>query len=76
MTTNLSCIRQYPQIYQYLDDFVVGQEQAKKTLSVAVYNHYKRVRSNLATLEAKQAQGNGVCNRQLDVGGVLTSRMV
>lgn len=31
------------QISAYLDDYVVGQEQAKRTLSVAVYNHYKRV---------------------------------
>lgn len=30
-------------IKAYLDDFVVGQEQAKKVLSVAVYNHYKRL---------------------------------
>ncbi len=28
-----------------LDDFVIGQEQAKKTISVAVYNHYKRILS-------------------------------
>jgi ATP-dependent Clp protease ATP-binding subunit ClpX len=28
-----------------LDEYVIGQEQAKKTLSVAVYNHYKRLRS-------------------------------
>lgn len=31
------------QISAYLDDYVVGQESAKRTLSVAVYNHYKRV---------------------------------
>ncbi len=30
-------------IYQKLNDYVIGQEQAKKTLSVAVYNHYKRL---------------------------------
>ncbi len=29
----------------YLDDYVVGQEEAKKKLAVAVYNHYKRIRS-------------------------------
>lgn len=29
-----------------LDDYVIGQEAAKKTLSVAVYNHYKRLQSN------------------------------
>jgi ATP-dependent Clp protease ATP-binding subunit ClpX len=31
------------EIYEFLNDYVVGQEQAKKILSVAVYNHYKRV---------------------------------
>ncbi|MFP4483920.1 MAG: ATP-dependent protease ATP-binding subunit ClpX [Spirochaetaceae bacterium] len=31
------------EIKHYLDDYVVGQEQAKKVLSVAVYNHYKRI---------------------------------
>ena len=34
----------YPkEIKRHLDEYVVGQEQAKKALSVAVYNHYKRV---------------------------------
>src|SRR6188508_1345192 len=31
------------EIYEILNDYVVGQEEAKRTLSVAVYNHYKRV---------------------------------
>src|SRR4051812_30893187 len=31
------------EIYGYLNDYIIGQEQAKKILSVAVYNHYKRV---------------------------------
>src|SRR3954454_25149894 len=31
------------EIYGVLDEYVVGQEEAKRTLSVAVYNHYKRV---------------------------------
>ncbi|MCD7806650.1 MAG: ATP-dependent Clp protease ATP-binding subunit ClpX [Lachnospiraceae bacterium] len=31
------------EIKRFLDDYVIGQEQAKKVLSVAVYNHYKRV---------------------------------
>ena len=34
------------EIKQNLDDYVIGQETAKKTLSVAVYNHYKRLQSN------------------------------
>ena len=30
-------------IFQKLEEYVIGQDQAKKVLSVAVYNHYKRV---------------------------------
>ena len=33
------------EMFDFLDSYVIGQEQAKKALSVAVYNHYKRVRS-------------------------------
>ena len=33
-----------PEIYQFLNDYIVGQDTAKRILSVAVYNHYKRVR--------------------------------
>ncbi len=35
-------------IHELLDDYVIGQETAKKVLAVAVYNHYKRIRSNFA----------------------------
>ncbi|CAN5525968.1 ATP-dependent Clp protease ATP-binding subunit ClpX [soil metagenome] len=31
------------EIYEFLNDYIVGQEPAKKVLSVAVYNHYKRI---------------------------------
>ena len=37
----------FSQIYEYLSKYVVGQEFAKKVLSVAVYNHYKRLTVNL-----------------------------
>jgi len=33
------------EIYQFLEDYVIGQEKAKKILSVAVHNHYKRIYS-------------------------------
>ncbi len=38
-----------PQIKQFLDEYVIGQIRAKKILSVAVYNHYKRVELNAYT---------------------------
>ena len=31
------------EIKRFLDDYVIGQDEAKKVLSVAVYNHYKRI---------------------------------
>jgi len=33
------------EIYEFLDSYVIGQDKAKKGLSVAVYNHYKRIQS-------------------------------
>src|SRR5215207_2884723 len=34
------------QLFEQLSEYVIGQEQAKKVLSVAVYNHYKRINAN------------------------------
>jgi len=33
------------EIYEFLDAYVIGQDKAKRSLSVAVYNHYKRIQS-------------------------------
>ena len=33
------------EIKEFLDDYVIGQDEAKKVLAVAVYNHYKRIMS-------------------------------
>ncbi|MDP2111923.1 MAG: ATP-dependent Clp protease ATP-binding subunit ClpX [Thiobacillus sp.] len=41
-----------------LDQYVIGQGQAKKALAVAVYNHYKRLRSNAGTGEVELAKSN------------------
>jgi len=39
------------EIFEFLDQYVIGQDRAKKSLSVAVYNHYKRVQSGDAKRE-------------------------
>lgn len=46
------------EIFKTLDEYVVGQEQAKKVLSVAVYNHYKRLRSHDKTDEVELNKSN------------------
>lgn len=43
ITLDLDSLPKPKEIYQILSDYVIGQEEAKRTLSVAVYNHYKRV---------------------------------
>lgn len=42
-----------PEVKAFLDEFVIGQDQTKKKLAVAVYNHYKRIQMN-------RARGNDV----------------
>jgi ATP-dependent Clp protease ATP-binding subunit ClpX len=42
----------------HLDQYVIGQEQAKKVLSVAVYNHYKRLKSNQEAPEVEIEKSN------------------
>ncbi len=44
------------EIKKVLDDYVIGQDQAKKVLSVAVYNHYKRLQSTYCSDAAEQAE--------------------
>ena len=46
------------EIYSYLDEIIVGQEDAKKKLSVAVYNHYKRVFSKISSEEVEIQKSN------------------
>src|SRR5574337_1674454 len=47
-----------PDIYSVLNDYVVSQEESKRTLAVAVYNHYKRVRMGLDDSEVELQKSN------------------
>lgn len=42
-TTSLEDLKKPKEIKEFLDQYVIGQDQAKKQLSIAVYNHYKRL---------------------------------
>ncbi len=46
------------EIYAMLDEYVIGQENAKKTLAVAVYNHYKRIFRNIDEDDTQLAKSN------------------
>jgi ATP-dependent Clp protease ATP-binding subunit ClpX len=62
------------EIKRILDDYVVGQERAKKTLSVAVYNHYKRIYSQSATSDVELEKSNILLIGPTGTGKTLLAR--
>ena len=46
MDKEKSVILRPHEIKEYLDKYIVGQDETKKTLSVAIYNHYKKIFNN------------------------------
>ena len=57
-TLDLDNLPKPKEIYSILSDYVIGQEEAKRALSVAVYNHYKRVRMASADDEVELQKSN------------------
>ncbi len=56
--TELNDIPKPKEIKEILDQYVIGQESAKKSLSVAVYNHYKRINADVKTGEVELQKSN------------------
>jgi len=56
--TELNDIPKPKEIKVILDQYVIGQESAKKSLSVAVYNHYKRINSDIKTGDVELQKSN------------------
>ncbi len=63
-------------IKQFLDQYVIGQEEAKKVLSVAVYNHYKRLYSNLLTGDVEIEKSNVLLVGPTGTGKTLLARTI
>ncbi len=57
-----------------LDEYVIGQEKAKKTISVAVYNHYKRIRALHKEGEVEYSKSNVMLLGPTGSGKTLTAR--
>ncbi|MGC8862306.1 MAG: ATP-dependent Clp protease ATP-binding subunit ClpX [Armatimonadota bacterium] len=53
--TGMSAVPKPKEIYRILSQYVVGQEKAKRTLSVAVYNHFKRINSTSTDVELQKS---------------------
>ncbi len=46
------------EIHQFLNEYIIGQETAKKSLSVAIYNHYKRIQNQKAESDVELQKSN------------------
>lgn len=62
------------EIKEALDEYVIGQEKAKKTISVAVYNHYKRIRSLHKEGEVEYSKSNVLLLGPTGSGKTLMAR--
>ncbi len=58
-------------IKKALDGYVIGQEQAKKVLSVAVFNHYKRINFNYHNKQSKKGKDDSKIALELEKSNVL-----
>jgi len=64
------------EIKRHLDDYVIGQEDAKRTLSVAVYNHYKRLQQQVTEDETEIEKSNIILVGRTGTGKTLMARTI
>jgi ATP-dependent Clp protease ATP-binding subunit ClpX len=62
------------EIKEILDQYVIGQEEAKKTLAVAVYNHYKRIGANTRVDDVELQKSNILLLGPTGVGKTLLAQ--
>ncbi len=64
------------QIKEFVDQYVIGQDEAKKVISVAVYNHYKRLTQSLDNDETEIEKSNIVLVGETGTGKTLLARTI
>ncbi|MDR1169357.1 MAG: ATP-dependent Clp protease ATP-binding subunit ClpX [Prevotellaceae bacterium] len=75
-STKVSSVPKPGEIKQFLDQYVIGQDYAKKYLSVAVYNHYKRIDQNINTDDVEIEKSNIVMIGETGTGKTLLARSI
>ena len=64
------------EIKQYLDQYVIGQDDAKKVLAVAVYNHYKRIGQTIGKDDIEIEKSNIILVGETGTGKTLLARTI
>lgn len=64
------------EIKEFLDQYVIGQDEAKKVLSVAVYNHYKRISQKVETDDVEIEKSNIILVGETGTGKTLLARTI
>ncbi len=64
------------EIKRFLDQYVIGQDEAKRTLAVAVYNHYKRISQKMDTDEVEIEKSNIILVGETGTGKTLLARTI
>jgi ATP-dependent Clp protease ATP-binding subunit ClpX len=64
------------QIRAFLDQYVIGQDQTKKVMSVAVYNHYKRLMQQQLDDEVEIEKSNIIMVGQTGTGKTLVAKTI
>jgi ATP-dependent Clp protease ATP-binding subunit ClpX len=64
------------EIKQFLDEYIIGQDEAKKVLSVAVYNHFKRITQKQATDDVEIEKSNIIMVGETGTGKTLLAKTI
>ncbi len=73
---NLEELKKPKEIFNYLNQYVIGQDEAKKTLSVAVYNHYKRLLQKDSDDDVEIEKSNVIMIGETGTGKTLMARTI
>ncbi len=64
------------ELKRFLDDYVIGQDDAKKVLAVAVYNHYKRLQQKIADNDVEIEKSNIIMVGETGTGKTLLAKTI
>ncbi len=74
--TDLVNVLKPSEIKSYLDNYIIGQDDAKKVLSVAVYNHYKRLNQSVTKDEVEIEKSNVILVGRTGTGKTLLAKTI